>query len=234
MSANGIWGGCSDPAHIQTQAAIAVFGSLLEWGMHLGDSQSTQKTWHWRVALGRSLGQHWSFSAHASKSSPHNCNISEQVTIYPNNISNIGERATQSCRAASLCAAAPYSCRWLPHTTRPGTHSPPPLALPRPGAWAWGSKEPGCPNVKKDSWEWGELGHGASLPVLSICLRREEGLGLASSPPPLVSLLSAPTGDFQATSPCPQCSEKVKAAKGALFGRPWLQQPSQSSKAIQP
>lgn len=190
--------------------------------MQLGDSQKTQKTWHWRVALDRSLGQHCHFQPIPARAA--HCNYNNITEHGGPNIGETGflqhnaERATQSCRAGSLCAAAPYSCRWLPHNTRPGIHGPPPLALPRPRTWVQGSGEPGCPNARKHSWGRGELAHGASLPVLSIHLRREEGLGLASSPPSPVSLLSAPTGDFQATSPCPQDSEKVKAAK---WGTVW-------------
>lgn len=135
------------------------------------------------------------------------------------------ERATQSCRAASLNAATSYSCQWLLQATRLLTLRP---ASPCPGPWPWGSKEAGCPNAKKDSGEWDKLGHGTLLPAFLVPWGGRRGWAWETPPLP-----HPPFGDFQTTS-YPQHSGKWKHPSGALFGSPWPQQVAQSWKNIQP
>lgn len=126
----------------------------------------------------------------------------------------LGKVNAESYRTASLCAAIPYACRSLPRATRPRTPWPATLKHHPGRDYGHGAPRSQGAQTPRKTREWHKLRHGASLPALSINLRRKEGLGLANPH----SHLSPPPGDFEATSPCPQHSGKVKASQ---WGTVW-------------
>lgn len=101
------------------------------------------------------------------------------------------ERATQSCRAASLNAATSYSCQWLLQATRlltlrPASPCPGPARITLSGTMDMGFQGGRMPKCQErlrrvgQAWTW-------CFAASSSPLRREEGLGLGNSPTPTLT-----------------------------------------------